>query len=194
MIQHLVDWNKAMLSQIGGLGEKYHEWVNLPVDRNLRLFGPWYLECLTKTPWWIVPIFWIPSISYLLLQQKDQVAAIVNVIFINIIISLHYSHLQHLQTYLWNFLGGILLWTLVEYILHRYVFHMDTRKSGTAARTVHFILHGLHHKVPSDPYRLVFPPVPAVMIASVIYQMCYFLFDHPKLVLAGGLSGKFLFN
>lgn len=71
---------------------------------------------------------------------------------------------------------------------------MDTRKLGTPARTVHFILHGLHHKVPSDPYRLVFPPVPAVMIATAIYQTCFFLFDHPKLILSGGLTGEFRFN
>lgn len=59
-----------MLPQIAALGEKYHEWVNSPVDRELRLFAPWYLECLTKTPWWLVPIFWIPSISYILLTES----------------------------------------------------------------------------------------------------------------------------
>lgn len=78
-----------MLPQIGALGEKYHEWVNLPVDRELRLFGPWYLECLTKTLWWLVPLFWIPSISYLVLKearQNDQVTAIAIELFKNHII------------------------------------------------------------------------------------------------------------
>lgn len=58
-----------MLPQIPRLGDKYDLWVNSPVDRHLRLFGPWYLECLTKTPWWLVPLFWIPCISYLLLTE-----------------------------------------------------------------------------------------------------------------------------
>lgn len=58
-----------MLPQIGRIGDDYAKWVNLPVDRNLRLFGPWYLECLTKTPWWLVPLFWIPSISLLLVHE-----------------------------------------------------------------------------------------------------------------------------
>lgn len=54
-----------MLSQIGSLKGAYSEWVNKPVDRPLRLFGPDVLEILTKTPWWAVPLFWIPSILYI---------------------------------------------------------------------------------------------------------------------------------
>lgn len=54
-----------MLSQIGSLKGDYSEWVNKPVDRPLRLFGPAWLEILTKTPWWAVPLFWIPSIIYI---------------------------------------------------------------------------------------------------------------------------------
>lgn len=54
-----------MLSQIGSLKGEYTEWVNKPVDRPLRLFGPDWLEMLTKTPWWAVPLFWIPSITYI---------------------------------------------------------------------------------------------------------------------------------
>lgn len=38
------------------------DWVNKPVDRPLRLFERNYLEILTKTPWWLVPVFWIPII------------------------------------------------------------------------------------------------------------------------------------
>lgn len=90
-----------------------------------------------------------------------------------------------------NYFGGILVWSLLEYTLHRYVFHMDTRNVGGFAKIFHFILHGLHHKVPTDPNRLVFPPFPAVLIATTIYQMCFYLFNYPRLVLAGGLSGKF---
>lgn len=54
-----------MIPQIAKLGNKYADWVNLPVDRPLRLFNSDYIECLTKTPWWVVPIFWIPIIIYI---------------------------------------------------------------------------------------------------------------------------------
>ena len=68
-LQHLVDWSKAMLPQISKITQYYDEWVHKPVDRPLRLFGPWYLEMCTKTPWWLVPAFWIPVIAKLLYDE-----------------------------------------------------------------------------------------------------------------------------
>lgn len=53
-----------MLSQIASLGSKYNEWVSSPVDRKLRLFESPILEYLTITPWYFVPIIWIPVIFY----------------------------------------------------------------------------------------------------------------------------------
>jgi 4-hydroxysphinganine ceramide fatty acyl 2-hydroxylase len=61
-----VDWNKPMVSQIPALKKNYTEWVNKPVDRPLRLFEQTWLEVLSKTPWWVVPTFWLPII-YLLI-------------------------------------------------------------------------------------------------------------------------------
>lgn len=62
-----------MLSQIGLLGENYSEWVHKPVDRPLRLFDTEALEMLTKTPWWVVPCYWIPAIAYMILfSSKDS--------------------------------------------------------------------------------------------------------------------------
>lgn len=63
-----------MLAQIGSLKDKYSDWVNKPVDRPLRLFGPWYLEILTKTPWWVVPSFWVPVILYILYNETADVS------------------------------------------------------------------------------------------------------------------------
>lgn len=55
-----------MLSQVAGLGSRYNEWVVCPVDRKLRLFGNPILESLTITPWYVVPIVWLPIITYLI--------------------------------------------------------------------------------------------------------------------------------
>lgn len=85
---------------------------------------------------------------------------------------------------------GTFLWTLVEYSLHRWVFHLDSTKSNGAVCTFHFMLHGLHHKVPFDPYRLVFPPFPATVLATIIYIPIQLLMQNPKLVFAGGLIGN----
>lgn len=86
---------------------------------------------------------------------------------------------------------GIFLWTLLEYSLHRWVFHLDATNQSGAVCTFHFLLHGLHHKVPFDPYRLVFPPFPATIIASIVYLPLQLLMNHPLLVCAGGLIGKY---
>lgn len=96
-----------------------------------------------------------------------------------------------LQTYIvFRIILGLFLWTLIEYTLHRWLFHIDARHRSSAFCTFHFLLHGLHHKVPFDPFRLVFPPLPAAILATIFYQPGYFLFDCPKIVLAGCLMGK----
>lgn len=56
-----------MLSQVGGVGENYKEWVISPVDRKLRLFGNPILENLTITPWYFVPLIWVPVIICLII-------------------------------------------------------------------------------------------------------------------------------
>lgn len=62
--------------QIGGLGENYTKWVNKPVDRPLRLFDTTAIEMLTKTPWWLVPCFWIPIFGLLAHIGINQAYAI----------------------------------------------------------------------------------------------------------------------
>src|ERR1035438_10627898 len=51
---------------------------------------------------------------------------------------------------------GIIVWSLAEYVLHRFVFHyVPDSKLG---QRIHFIFHGVHHDYPSDSRRLVMPP------------------------------------
>lgn len=61
-----------MLGQVGSLGTKYNEWVTSPVDRQLRLFGNSILENLTITPWYVVPIVWIPVIIYFVVVGTEK--------------------------------------------------------------------------------------------------------------------------
>lgn len=65
--------------------------------------------------------------------------------------------------------SGLLIWTWTEYALHRWVFHWKTKWS-LGERFV-FLFHGLHHDDPDDPTRLVMPPVPAILIMSLIYLL-----------------------
>ena len=59
--------------------------------------------------------------------------------------------------------GGYLTWTLVEYWLHRVVFHYEPRSA--LGRRLHWMAHGVHHDHPNDPLRLVMPPSVSVPLA-----------------------------
>lgn len=45
------------------------------------------------------------------------------------------------------FVLGLFLWSLVEYVLHRFLFHMKPPSNSYYLITLHFVLHGQHHKV-----------------------------------------------
>jgi dihydroceramide fatty acyl 2-hydroxylase len=65
--------------------------------------------------------------------------------------------------------GGYALWTLVEYWIHRVVFHFEP-EDGLGAR-LHWMVHGVHHDHPNDPLRLVMPPAASVPLALVFYGL-----------------------
>lgn len=65
------------------------------------------------------------------------------------------------------FVFSLLLWTFTEYILHRFVFHWNAKSA--AGKYFVFLFHGLHHDDPEDPTRLVMPPVPAIIIVSLLW-------------------------
>ena len=73
--------------------------------------------------------------------------------------------------YIGLFLGGLFIWTLTEYVMHRFVFHFVPKQAW--ALRLHFIFHGVHHDYPSDAKRLVMPPSASIPLASAFY----FLFN-----------------
>ena len=64
--------------------------------------------------------------------------------------------------------AGVLAWTLLEYLLHRWVFHFVPDPASELQRDLAFMAHGVHHDWPYDPDRLVMPPVVAVLLAFAI--------------------------
>lgn len=73
-------------------------------------------------------------------------------------------------------IAGPLLWTLVEYTLHRFLFHFQA-KGPLGARIV-FIFHGIHHEDPQDATRLVMPLVPGILYGSLLYLLFCSLFGN----------------
>lgn len=70
--------------------------------------------------------------------------------------------------------AGFFAWTLVEYLLHRFVFHWYNDTPW--GRRVHFLLHGVHHDYPNDGDRLVMPLLTSVPLAFIFYGLFYLLF------------------
>lgn len=64
------------------------------------------------------------------------------------------------------FPAGWLSWQLMEYGIHRYLFHWEG--NGPWTRRLHEILHGYHHRYPDDEDRLVMPLGASLPLAGVI--------------------------
>jgi sterol desaturase/sphingolipid hydroxylase (fatty acid hydroxylase superfamily) len=70
-------------------------------------------------------------------------------------------------------LAGLAVWTLTEYLLHRFVFHLEL--PGRIGRRIHFIFHGVHHEYPNDSLRLVMVPTVSIPLAALFYGLFHFL-------------------
>ena len=88
-------------------------------------------------------------------------------------------------------LGGLLIWTLVEYTMHRFVFHYEPRSAW--GKKLHFMMHGVHHDYPSDATRLVMPPLVSVPLAVLFYGLFCLLFGRAAPAVFAGLLIGYLF-
>lgn len=86
------------------------------------------------------------------------------------------------------FLIGWFLFTFVEYMAHRYLFHMDT--DTEMKKTIQYTFHGNHHDFPKDKKRLAMPPIMSLLLASFFFFLFRLLFGQ---FVFGILSG-FLFG
>lgn len=96
------------------------------------------------------------------------------------------------------FTVGLFFWTFAEYMLHRYVFHWVTEAKWS--QRFHFIMHGSHHQYPRDKERLLMPPVPGILMGSVLFGLFYvvfWVFGAPKLTFGffpGFFTGYLLYS
>lgn len=179
-----IDWSKPVFSQLHKIEDHYELWTNSPVYRKLRLFENPILESLTYIHWYMVPIFWIPIILFIGATKYKELVYDADPDSEGYMSTLGYSL---------RLLGGFAIWSLLEYSLHRWVFHLDPGNSLTMKK-LHFLIHGIHHKVPFDGLRQVFPPVPAAVLASILYVPVHFIFSNPLVMLTGGLIGYLTYD
>ncbi|MEN7546519.1 sterol desaturase family protein [Rapidithrix thailandica] len=87
-----------------------------------------------------------------------------------------YASIHHILSW-WqivlSFLVGFIFFTWIEYIAHRYLYHMET-DSPVKADLQHK-LHGLHHDYPNDKGRLAMPPFLAALLAVGFFYLFNFI-------------------
>src|SRR5207245_2872431 len=89
------------------------------------------------------------------------------------------------------FLFGVLIWTLLEYIIHRYVFHYEP-KSHFGIR-LHFMFHGVYLVYPNDGRRLVMPPSVSVPLAIVFWVLFAITFGRFAPAVSAGFGFGYIF-
>ena len=67
------------------------------------------------------------------------------------------------------FFSGLLFFTLIEYLMHRYLYHLPATTEGR--RKISYTMHGVHHDYPKDNSRLAMPPVLSLLIAAFLFTV-----------------------
>lgn len=140
-----------------------------PVPGQPRFFRSALLESATKVRWWVVPLVWIPLVILSMSKALATGLSGLSVLFFIVM--------------------GLVAWQLMEYSLHRFVFHSNP---NTPTQIIlHFLLHGCHHKYPMDIDRLVFPPVPASLVVGAVFSLLQWSIPRPPAlaIFAGMLGG-----
>ena len=97
---------------------------------------------------------------------------------------LYLNNLQLIQTILY-FGIGIVGWTLTEYIVHRYLFHIKESK-------FQYLIHGVHHEYPRDRERLMMPPVPGAVLLSAFTGIFYIVFREATFAYMAGFTAMYI--
>jgi sterol desaturase/sphingolipid hydroxylase (fatty acid hydroxylase superfamily) len=73
------------------------------------------------------------------------------------------------------FVTGVVVFTWVEYMVHRHVFHWVAKTERQAK--VKYTIHGVHHKFPKDKDRLAMPPLLSLTLATLLSFLFRLILD-----------------
>ncbi|MCB0533228.1 MAG: sterol desaturase family protein [Saprospiraceae bacterium] len=135
-----------------------------------RMFKRDWMEALSKVHFSVPLVLYLPVISWCLWNAPMAWASVGLVV------------------------GGLFAWTLVEYVLHRFVFHW--MPPGKVGARIHFIFHGVHHDYPNDRLRLVMPPSVSIPLALIFFFTYKALLGVPTVFpfFAGFVSGYLFYD
>jgi sterol desaturase/sphingolipid hydroxylase (fatty acid hydroxylase superfamily) len=125
-------------------------------DIPIRLFQSDFLEFFTHVHPIVIIVLWTPVILLLFIWGYLARPAGVGLAYLGI-----------------TFLVGLVLWTFIEYNIHRFFFHFCP-KTAWQERIV-FLFHGVHHAQPRMKTRLVMPPAASLPMAAFFLLLFYLL-------------------
>ncbi len=121
-----------------------------------RLLADPRLDELSRARWWVPPLLYGPCILALLALSVRSLDA---------------------ATILMGAALGYGVWTLTEYLGHRFVFHADL--PGELGARLHVLIHGAHHEHPEDPLRLVMPALLSAPLLLAALAATWLLIGFP---------------
>ena len=116
--------------------------------KSIQLFQSPFLERLTHVHPITPLLFWSPIVAILIWRS----------------FAIHQFSLYEVSIFA---VAGLMTWTFMEYILHRFLFHFESESK--VLQKLHFLIHGIHHSDPLDDTRLVMPPILSVILAIGVY-------------------------
>src|SRR5947207_12618543 len=138
-------------------------------NETVRMFESDFIEFFSRVHPAIPLLLYVPVIAYMVCvsfwQRKLSILAVSGL-----------------------FLLGVLLWTLLEYLIHRYIFHYEPK--SRLGKQLHYIIHGVHHDYPNDARRLVMPPSISIPLAVLFYVLFLLVFGR----LASGVFAGLVFG
>jgi sterol desaturase/sphingolipid hydroxylase (fatty acid hydroxylase superfamily) len=131
-------------------------YASLPInhgDEPIRIFKSNFLEFFTHIHPVVVLILYVPVVVTCLWRAVSERAG------------------ESLTPVLFGYVGGILVWSFSEYLLHRFLFHFEPE--SPRLKWVWYLIHGVHHEQPGCKTRLVMPPVLSIPLAFLFYGLFY---------------------
>ncbi|MBG7629970.1 MAG: sterol desaturase family protein [Bacteroidetes bacterium] len=123
---------------------------------NATIFKNPFLESLTKT------------------NLRSNIIVYGAVVILLIYNALYIKNIELIE-FIGLFMVALFFWTFAEYMLHRFVFHWINENKFV--QRFHFVMHGSHHLYPKDTERLLMPPVPGILMASMLFAIFYVIFS-----------------
>lgn len=136
-----------------------------------KIFENDFLELLTWTSF-PLHLFWYTSIVIFLFVTGNKLSDLV-----------FFAGIGY-------FVVGYFAWTLIEYLMHRFVFHFINE--SPFVRRFHYIFHGIHHEFPNEEKRTMMPPVPGLLISGLYLGIVYLIFGNNGFFITSGIVAGYL--